>query len=393
MPYKISTMKKIYQLGGVALIALFIIACNDTSGSKKDEPLETKKKELQKLKTEQATLNDKIKKLEDELAKEDPSLAVKPKLVSITTIAKSNFTHYIDLQGRVATENIYRVAPRGMGGQVKEVYVKEGDQVRKGQLLIKLDDGVMLQNLKQLETQLDFAKNIFNRQKNLWDQGIGTEVQYLTAKNNVENIEKQISSVKEQWSTSNVYSEVSGVVETVTIHPGETFNGLPTATITIVNPGSLKAVVDVPENYLEKVKKGTPVVIEVPDIQAKFNSNISLVSQLINANSRGFMAEAKIPSAANLKPNQIALIKIQDYSHSSALVIPITTLQSDENGKYVYVLELENGKKIARKKQVSIGEVYGDQIEVRAGLKEGDQLISQGFQSIYDGQLVTTEVK
>src|SRR4030095_2125260 len=144
MPYKISTMKKIYQLGGVALIALFIIACNASSGNKNDEPLEAKKKELQKLKTEQAALGDKIKKLEDELAKEDPSLAVKPKLVSVSTVVKSNFTHYIDLQGRIATENIYRVAPRGMGGQVREVYVKEGDHVRKGQLMIKLDDAVMI---------------------------------------------------------------------------------------------------------------------------------------------------------------------------------------------------------------------------------------------------------
>jgi membrane fusion protein, multidrug efflux system len=279
-----------------------------------------------------------------------------------------------------------------MGGLVKQVYVKEGDFVRKGQLLIKLDDALMLQNLKQLETQLAFAQNIYTRQKNLWDQQIGTEVQYLTAKNNVENIEKQIASLKEQWNTSNVYSEVSGIVETVSIHPGETFSGMPTATITIVNQGSLKAVVDVPENYLEKVKKGTPVLIEIPDINRKFNSNISLVSQLINANSRGFMAEAKIPASANLKPNQIALVKIQDYSKPNAMVIPMTTLQTDEKGKYVFVLEMENGKKIARKKQVNIGEVYGDQIEVLAGLKEGDQLISQGFQSLYDGQLVTTDV-
>ncbi len=393
MPNKISTMKKIYQLGGVALIAVFIIACNASSGSKKEEPLDVKKKELAKLKSDQAALSEKISKLEQEISKIDPSAAVKPKLVAVTSIARTTFTHYIDLQGKVETENIYRVAPRGLGGQVKQVYVKEGDNVRKGQLLIKLDDAVMLQNIKQLETQLAFAQNIFTRQKNLWDQGIGTEVQYLTAKNNVENIEKQISTAKEQLSTSNVYSEVSGVVESVTIHPGETFSGMPTSTITIVNQAALKAVVEVPENYLEKVKRGTPVLIEVPDIGRKLNSKISLVSQMINANSRSFSAEAKIPASADLKPNQIALVKIQDYTKTNAMVIPMTTIQTDQNGKYVFVLETENGKKIARKKTVLIGEIYGSQIEVKTGLKEGDQLISEGFQSLYDGQLVTTEIK
>ena len=393
MPNKMSTMKKIHQLGGVAVIAVFIIACNASSGSKKEEPLDVKKKELAKLKSDQVALGEKISKLEQEISKIDPSAAIKPKLVAVTPIARTTFTHYIDLQGKVETENIYRVAPRGMGGQVKQVYVQEGDNVRKGQLLIKLDDAVMLQNINQLETQLAFAQNIFTRQKNLWDQGIGTEVQYLTAKNNVENIEKQIATAKEQLSTSNVYSEVSGVVESVTIRPGETFIGAPTATITIVNQSSLKAVVDVPENYLEKVKKGTPVLIEVPDVGRKINSKISLVSQMINANSRSFSAEAKIPAAADLKPNQIALIKIQDYTKANAMVIPMTTVQTDQTGKFVYVLETENGKKIARKKTVLIGEIYGSQIEVKTGLKEGDQLISEGFQSLYDGQLVTTEIK
>ena len=220
----------------------------------------------------------------------------------------------------------------------------------------------MLQNLKQLETQLTFAKNLYDRQKNLWDQGIGTEVQYLTAKNNVDNLEKQISVLKEQWNTSNVYADVSGIVETVNIRVGETFTGSPAAGITIVNPTNLKVVVDVPENYLSKVKKGLPVVIAVNDIEKEFNSSISFVSELINANSRGFTAEAKIPSDKNLKPNQLASVRIRDYSTSNTIVIPITTIQTDDKGKYVYVLALENGRKVVRKKQVVAGEVYGEKI-------------------------------
>ena len=161
--------------------------------------------------------------MEAELAKMDSTFGVKPKLVNITKLATENFTHYIDLQGKITTRNIYMVAPRGQGGQVRAVYVKEGDLVKKGQLLIKLDDAVMLQNLKQMETQLDYLKDIYNRQKNLWDQKIGTEVQLITAKNNVDNLERQIAATKEQWNYSNVYAEVSGVVEIVNIHVGEYF--------------------------------------------------------------------------------------------------------------------------------------------------------------------------
>ena len=383
-------MEKLMKLSAVILITVFAVACGASS---KDDVTKAsdKKAALEALKKDREALNDKITKLEAEIAKTDPNGAgEKAKLVAVTPVQTQNFEHFIDLQGKVATENIYYVTPRGMGGQVRAIYVKQGDNVKKGQLVMKLEDAVMLQNLKQLETQLSFAKNLYERQKNLWDQGIGTEVQYLTAKNNVDNLEKQISVTKEQWNTSNVYSEVSGVVETVNIRVGENFTGLPTSGITIVNPSNLKVVVDVPENYLSKVKKGVPVVINVGDIDKEFKSSISFVSELINANSRGFTAEAKIPADNNLKPNQLATVKVKDYSASNAIIIPITTLQTDDKGKYVYVLATENGKKVARKKQVTAGEVYGERIEIRQGLAVDDQLITQGYQSLYDGQLVTT---
>ena len=355
--------------------------------------LNDKKVLLQKMKNDQEKLGDSIKKLEQEIAVLDPSSAARPKLVAITLLATQNFTHYIDLQGKITTNNIFYVTPRGAGGQVKALYVKQGDVVKKGQLLLKLDDAVMLQNLGQLETQLDYAKNIYNRQKNLWDQGIGTEVQFITAKNSVTNLEKQISILKEQWNTSSVYAEVSGVAETVTIHVGEVFTGAPTGGISIVSTGDMKAVVDVPENYLSRVKQGAQVLVEIPEIDKKFNTSISLISQVINANSRGFIAEAKIPGNANIKPNQLALVKIQDYAAANVVVVPLTSLQTDGKGKYVYIQAEENGKKVARKKAVLPGEVYGDNIEIKEGLAAGDKLITEGFQSLYDGQLITTDVK
>ena len=180
--------------------------------------------------------------------------------------------------------------------------VKQGDVVKKGQLLMKLEDGIVQQNIKQVESQLAFAKNIFSRQENLWKDGIGTEIQFLSAKNNVESLEKQLGLVKEQLSTTLVTAEVSGVIETVGIKVGETFIGNPMATIVIVNPGNLKAIVDVPENYISKVKKGMTAVINIPDLNESFNSQISVVSETINVTSRSFVAESKLPSKSNIMP-------------------------------------------------------------------------------------------
>ena len=391
MPERIN----IKQMKPIAIITaiLFLTACG---GGMKDNAatLTDKKVQLEGLKKEQQSLTEKITTLEQEIAKLDPStIAEKIKLVSVSVIEAQNFTHYIDLQGKIATENIYYVSPRGMGGQVKEIYVKQGDNVRKGQLLLKLDDAVLQQNIKQLETQLEFAKNIFERQKNLWNDGIGTEVQYLTAKNNVEGLEKQMAVIKEQSNTSRVYAEVSGVVDNVNIRVGELFNGSPLAGITIVNPSALKATVDVPENYVSRIRKGMPVVVDIPDLGKSFNTQVSLISETINQNSRSFIAESRLPASPLLKPNQLAVVKILDHEAKNAIVVPVETIQADDKGKYVFVLKEENGKKIARKKPVTIGEFYDELIEIKTGIASGEQLITKGFQGLYEGQVIATDVK
>jgi len=390
MTIKLNYMRRIITISFAAILVTALVSCGSSSIKEDKGDVKDKKTQLDKLKSEQEKLGSQIKQLEAEIAIQDPSSAAKPKLVAITSLSTQNFTHYVDLQGKVTTNNIYYVTPRGTGGQVKELHVKQGDFVKKGQLLVKLDDAITQQTLKQQEVQLNYLKDLYNRQKNLWDQGIGTEVQFITAKNNVEGLEKQIAITKEQLATSNVYAEVSGVAETVTIHVGEFFTGSPTAAISIVGTADMKAVVDVPENYLTRIKKGAAVVVEIPEINKKFNTTISLISQTINANSRGFTAEAKIPGDANIKPNQLALVRIQDYEAPNVIVVPLTALQTDDKGKYVYVQADENGKKIARKKVVVPGEVYGDNIEIKQGLGAGDKLITDGFQSLYDGQLITT---
>lgn len=375
----------------VALLATLAIACG-TSQKEQAGQLGEKKAELAKLQAESATLLEKITLLESEIAKLDTAAAKVEtgKLISVVAVAPQDFNHYIELQGRVDADDISYVTPRGMGGQVKALYVKQGDVVSKGQLLLKLDDRIANQQLEQLNTQLNFAEDIYKRRQNLWKQGIGSEVELLSAKNNVDNLNKQMELVKEQISMTNVYAEVSGFVNTMNARVGQVFQGVSGVTpdITIINTSRLKVITDVPENYLSKVNKGSRVEISIPDISKNFSSNISFISASINPASRGFATEARLPADASLKPNQLALVRILDYAAPSAMVVPVNLVQSDEKGKYVFVAVTEKSGMVARKKPVIVGQVQGEQVEIKMGLSAGDQLVAQGYQGLYDGQKV-----
>lgn len=401
-------MKKLLLMAWITVLVLVLGAC---SGGKKekDSVVTEKKVELEKLKIDKTKIDEKIKALEAEIAKLDTGAAKseKVKLVSVIPVTAQNFQHFIDLQGRIDAENISYISPRGMGGQVRQIFVKKGDFVRKGQLLLKLDDAIarqhvvaMKQSMGSVKTQLDLARSVYQRQKNLWNQNIGTEVQLLNAETNVKTLENQLKTMQEnvniaqeQVNLSNVYSNVSGVADEVNIHVGETFTGSPMAGIKIVNTNALKVVTDIPENYLSRIRKGTYVQIVIPDVNRSYPSTISLISQAVNPSSRGFVAEARIPYDASLKPGQSAVVKILDYSNANGIVIPVNLVQTDETSKYVYVLEKQsNGKTVARKKKVIIGEVYGENVEIKSGLTAGEQLISEGYQSLYEGQSITIQV-
>ena len=381
----------------ILLIAAFVSLAS--CGVKNENAsLKEKKDKLEELKKQQTKLNDDIVKLESEIFLADPSSKKeeKAKLVMLSEINQQAFTHYIDLQGKIDAVNIAYVAPRnGTGGLVKQLFVKKGDYVKKDQVLLKLDDAVIRRQLDQLQTQLNFVKDIYQRQQNLWNENIGTEVQLITAKNNVDNIERQISIVKEQQSYSNVTADIEGVLDDVNIRVGEFFTGMTAAgpQIKIVNTHDLKVTAQIPENYLEKVRVGSHVKITLPDINKTVDAVVSVSGKLIDANSRSFYVEAKVSADKDLRPNQIALVKIQDYASPNAIAIPVNTLQTDDKGKFVMVAVKENGKIIAHKKIVTIGELYNDQIEIKGGLLKGDQLIVDGFQGLYEGQVITTDSK
>lgn len=380
------------------LVGFIAASCGN---AKKDNAalLNDKKAELQELKTEQKELNDKITVLETEIAKLDTSSVStgKPKLVAIETVGPNAFTHYVDLQGKIDAENVGYVAPRGQGGQIRALYVKQGQQVSKGQLLMKLDDALVRTQLDQLNSQLAFQEDLYKRQQNLWKEGIGTEVQLTSARQNVTNLQKQIAAVKEQLSLSNVYAPISGVAEEVNVKVGEFFSpqsaAMPGAGIRIVNTGSLKVVADVPENYLGKIGVGSTIRVQLPNNNRVIDTKVKVAGKLIDPKTRAFYIEAPIPTDPDFRPNQVAIVKIQDYANTNAITIPLSTLQNDESGKYVMVAVKEGDKLIARKRKVVIGELYGDRLEVKSGLQPGDQLVSEGFQSLYEGQLLTTTVQ
>lgn len=365
-----------------------------------------KKQELEKLKKEQVSTAEKIKALEIEIAKLDTS-AVKDdvaKLVSTSPVVLRNFSHYIDLQGRVDADNISYISPRMGPGQVKAIYVKRGDYVRKGQLLLKLDDAIVRQQIvaarqstETIKTQLDLARDIYSRRSNLWKQGIGTEVELISARTNMETLQKQLAAAnenikvqQEQLNGYNVYSDVSGVADEVNIRVGEIFSGAMGAVpqIRVVNTSSLKVITDIPENYSGKVKTGSSITVTLPDVGKTFEARVSLSGQVIDPTTRSFRVEAKLPSDGSIRPNQIAQVRILDYAASGAVAIPVNTVGTDEKGKFVYVAETEGGRLIARKKQIVVGELYEQLIEVKSGLHAGDQLITEGFQNIYDGQVL-----
>ena len=245
---------------------------------------------------------------------------------------------------------------------------------------------------------MSFAKTLYQKQKNLWEQNIGTEVQLISAKNNVELLENQLKTAQEQVKISreqlqftSVFSDVDGVAEDVNVRVGEIFAGA--VQIKIVNTTKLKVTAEVPENYSLRVKTGTKLTINLPDLQKSIAANISVVGKIINPNSRSFFIEAKVASDKDLRPNQIALLQILDYTIINAIAIPVNTLQNDETGKYVMVAVSENGKLIARKRMVTVGEFYKDQLEIKSGLQAGDQIVTEGFQSLYDGQLIVLASK
>lgn len=400
-------MNKILKISFTAIIVVSLVACRAGAKDKKGDAGDLKVK-LEKLKKEKNALDDDIRKLEEQLVKADPTAAAQvQKLVSVDTLRIQDFSHYIDLQGKIDADAIAYVAPSGLGGQVKAVFVKLGSRVGKGQLILKLDDAIAKQGVVaaqqltgQLKARLAQAQTVYERYQNLWKQNIGAEINVINAKADVDAIAAQlrgaqasVSIAQEQANMSNVYAGISGVIDEMNVKVGEFFSpqsaAQPGAGIRIVNNSNLKVVTAVPENYVTRVKKGDKVQVLIAETgKPAYESVITTVGASINPNTRSFTTEARLPSDPLLKPNQTATIKILDYEAKGAVAVPINVVQSDEKNKYVYVMEKAGDKMVARKKIVIVGEAYNGKIEIKSGLTGGELIITEGYQTVYDGQSV-----
>ncbi|MGZ3881200.1 MAG: efflux RND transporter periplasmic adaptor subunit [Flavisolibacter sp.] len=385
------------NLFGLVFIALLLSSCGNSQKDSKAE-LNDKKAELEKLKGDQTKINEKIAKLEEDIAKLDPNAAAGvAKLVAIAPVQTSTFEHFIEIQGTVEATNISYVAPpNGQGGVVKALYVTQGQQVSRGQVLARLDDQIIRQQIEPLRTQLNAAEDTYKRTKNLYDQGIGTYQNVLNAKTQVETLQGNINTLQKQAALMTVTAPQSGVADLVNVRVGETFVGATAAgpQIRIVNTGDLKIRANIPENYQTKVAVGSQVEVVLPDEDNRVvNATVTVVSRIIDPATRTFYIEAKVPASSKLKPNQIAKVHIKDYGNQNAITIPMGTLQNDETGKFVMLAVQEGNKLVAHKRPVTVGELNDDKLEVKSGLKVGDQLITEGFQNLYEGQLITTQVK
>jgi len=379
---------------------LFLLACGGGNNS-----LEKQKANLAALKKQGLELNVKIATLEKEIEKAGGAEAAKAILVTVAPITTQDFTHYIELQGKVESESVSYVTPRAGGGQVKGIFVKRGDQIKKGQLLLQLDNSLLKQsaaaatlNIETIKSQAALAKAVYEKQKNLWDQNIGSEIQLLTAKTNADALASQLKAaneqlgmVKDQLAFTSIYSDVDGVAEEVNVKIGELFMG--PGQIKIVNTTHLKLTSQVPENYAGKIKVGTEVSLNFPDIQKIISTKLSVVGNVIDPLNRSFYVETKLPVDKNFRTNQMVQVKIKDYEKKNAISAPINLLQNDEKGKFIYVAVTENGKLIARKKVVNVGQYYGNNIEILTGLTAGDKIVTEGYQSLFDGQNITTSDK
>jgi membrane fusion protein, multidrug efflux system len=367
-------MKTINTIFGLAFI-FGLISCGGDKQTK-----------LNDLKAEQADLAKQIEALEKEMP-EDTISKIKRKDVSVTVLTTRAFDHYVQTQGVVESEENVMVSSKTMG-VITKVLVREGEQVKKGQVLGIIDNAITIRSIDELKASLELANTVFERQKNLWDQKIGTEVQFLQAKNNKESLEARLALLNEQLDMSRIKSPINGTVEEVNVKAGE--NAAPGApAFRVVNTNSLKIKAKVSEAYVTAIKQGNRVLVTFPDLDKTVEARVTFVGRNIDALSRSFSVEVKLsPSHADLRPNMTAVIRVVFHTSSQALCIPVNVVQDINGEKVVYVAEGDTPSSVARRRKVEVVGVYNNLAEIKTGLKEGDRVITFGYQGLNDGEFI-----
>ncbi len=387
-------MMKFSSLIIYTLLLFAVVACGGPVLEENviPEDLDGKKQLLKEKRAELLELTEFVARLEGELEGLDPENEEKNARVVITSpVVRKDFMHYVDVQGAIVADDMIDVAAEA-SGRILKLYVREGDVVKAGQLVAELDMEALEKQRNELLTTLELATTVFERQKRLWEQNIGSEIQFLEAKNNKERLEKGLETLDFQLSKSKVFSPASGIVEYEVLQTGEL--AVPGAPIVqLLNTQKLKVVVDIPENYLTAVQKGDQVLVHFPALNSEQEVRVSQIGRVIDPSNRTFKVEASVANASGfLKPNLLAIMKINDYSSTDQVVIPLKAVLQEIGGKNYVMLAAQKGEQwYAKKSYVTPGEAFGGEVIIAAGLKGDELLILEGARGLADGDIIKME--
>ena len=367
-------MKSLLTFASLLLLYIGVASCTGND-------LDAKKAELESLKSQLSELTTEIKTLEAELIAADPAFAAaakKPLLITTVAATKGEFTHFVEVTGSVLSKKNVNISSE-TGGRILDIPAIEGMRMSKGQVLAKIDSESIQRSIEELENNLSLARTVFEKQERLWNQKIGTEIQYLEAKSRKEGLEKSLASLRTQSAKAAVRAPFNGTVETVRVRVGE-----------LVQPGSqmfqfvgesdLFIEADISESYIGALAKGDSVEITFPSINKTITTKVSATGSIINPNNRTFKVEVFLPSLPEVKPNMISVLKIQDYKNKESVIVPSHLIMADTKGDYLFAVE--NG--LAKKKYVTRGYTSGDQTEIIEGLTGTEVLVDKGFREVGD---------
>lgn len=374
-------------------VASLLVACggekeqsiDEIIGSGNLEAITAKKGEII---TQQTLLAEQLAKLENKIAMLDTNKKIP--LVTSLVVVEAVFDHFIELQGNVTTKNMLVLYPE-YAGILSNVYVKEGQKVTKGQILAKIDDGGLSQQLAQLQIQADLSKTTFERQERLWKQKIGSEMQYLQAKSGYEAQAKAVSQMQQQLEKTTVKAPFSGIIDDVISEQGSMVSPGGSQLMRIVNLDEMYIETDVPERHIITISKDKTAEVEFPILNKTIKTKVRETGNYINPANRTFKVEISLPNDdKDIKPNLTAKLKINDYTNNKALLIPQSIISENAEGEqYIYIIKDKKGQTgVAQKVIIETGKTQGDVIEVTKGIENGVEIIQEGARSIQDGQEV-----
>lgn len=380
-------MRNLNKILFIAIAGILIVSCRPEG-----DDLTQKKALLKEKTTALRTLQKEVEMLKEEVAKLSPEIIPDSTLVTVQDIENTDFVRRVLVQGSVvANETVY--ASSTVGGRLISMNVKEGQQVSRGHLIATVDMETVEKSIAELETALSLANTLYERQKRLWEQEIGSEIQYLQAKNNKERLEKNLATAKSQLKHKNVYAPISGTVQMEFIGAGEVA-GPGTPIVEILDTRNLKIQADVPEQYLTNIKKGTKVHVAFPALNKEMDSKVTLVGASIDPSNRTFKVETSLNNnKREFKPNLLAELSFTDMSKDDVVTIPLDIVQEEVSGKkYVYkVTKDQKGRDQATKAFITLGESYDGRVVIENGLVAGDQLVVAGGRSLTEGSLLDIE--